>query len=174
MTVKNPNLMIWEESCYIVFLLVTSGLHFSYVLTLPLPARGKVERIIFVGPDASGFPGWCIPVPSLQHSHCPKAGKFFFSPHTFVIDYICITETLDTFIPNCFSFFFFSSFRRLACLLLVQFSLTKISPYFCGNTGELRVLTGTFKSMQFKNCQTEGDLETEGVFPFSSMLLKRI
>lgn len=58
--------------------------------------------------------------------------------------------------------FLFSSFRRLACLLLVQFSPPKISPYFCGNTGELRVLTGTFKSMQFKNCQTEGDLETEG------------
>lgn len=61
-----------------------------------------------------------------------------------------------------FAHFFFFSFQKtdlsFACAVLPH----KNNPYFCGNTGESRVLSGTFKSLQFHNYQTEGDLQTEG------------
>lgn len=61
-----------------------------------------------------------------------------------------------------FAHFFFFSFQKadlsFACAVLPHNN----NPYFCGNTGESRVLSGTFKSLQFHNCQTEGDLQTEG------------
>lgn len=72
--VKTPNLMTGR----LLYSLFACHLWSAFQLCADasLPARRKVKRV-FVGPDASAFPGWCIPVSSLQQNHCPRASKFF-------------------------------------------------------------------------------------------------
>lgn len=94
------------------------------------------------------------PCPFPPTKSLPRGQQMFVFHQAFVVDYICITETLHI--------FFFFSFQKtdlsFACAVLPHNN----NPYFCGNTGESRVLSGTFKSLQFHNRQTEGDLQTEG------------